>query len=38
MLMSLVAIGVVLRIKYELDRDFGVYEKSRKPVRKGATA
>jgi cell division protein FtsW len=38
MLMTLVAIGVVLRIKYELDRDFGVYEKSRKPVNKGATA
>ena len=38
MLMTLVAIGVVLRIKYELDRDFGVYEKSRKPVKKGATA
>ena len=36
MLMVLVAIGVVLRIKYELDRDFGVYEKSRKPVRRGA--
>ena len=38
MLMTLVAIGVVLRIKYELDRDFGVYEKSRKPLKKGATA
>lgn len=37
MLMTLVAIGVVLRIKYELDRDFGIYEKSRKPL-KGATA
>ena len=38
MLMILVAIGVVLRIKYELDRDFGVYEKSRKPLKKGAAA
>ena len=37
MLMTLVAIGVVLRIKYELDRDFGIYEKSRKSL-KGATA
>lgn len=37
MLMTLIAIGVVLRIKYELDRDFGVYEKSRKSL-KGATA
>ena len=36
MLMVLVAIGIVLRIKYELDRDFGVYEKSRKPARRGA--
>lgn len=36
MLMTLVALGVVLRIKYELDRDFGVYEKIRKPL-KGAT-
>jgi cell division protein FtsW len=36
MLMVLLAIGVVLRIKYELDRDFGVYEKSRKPLRRGA--
>ena len=36
MLMTIVALGVVLRIKYELDRDFGVYEKSRKPVRRGA--
>jgi cell division protein FtsW len=38
MLMTLVAIGVVLRIKYELDRDFGLYEKSRKPVKKGVAA
>ena len=38
MLMTLVAIGLVLRIKYELDRDFGVYEKSRKPVKRGAAA
>lgn len=37
MLMTLVAIGVVLRIKYELDRDFGVFEKGRKQL-KGATA
>ena len=37
MLMTLIAIGVVLRIKYELDRDFGVYEKSRKRL-KGKTA
>ena len=28
------AIGVVLRIKYELDRDFSVYEKKRKPGRR----
>ena len=33
MLMTLISIGVVLRIKYELDRDFGVYEKPRKPAR-----
>ena len=33
MLMTLVAIGVVLRIKYELDRDNGVFDISR---RKGA--
>ena len=33
MLMTLISIGVVLRIKYELDRDFGVYEKPRKPTR-----
>lgn len=38
MLMTLIAIGVVLRIKYELDRDFGLYEKNRKPLKKGATA
>ena len=38
MLMTLIAIGVVLRIKYELDRDFGVYKKDRRPVKKGATA
>ena len=37
MLMTLVALGVVLRIKYELDRDFGAVEKVRKPL-KGATA
>ena len=36
MLMVLVALGIVLRIKYELDRDYGVYEKARKPVRRGA--
>ena len=35
MLMTLVAIGVVLRIKYELDRDNGVFDVSR---RKGAPA
>jgi len=34
MLMTLLAIGVVLRIKYELDRDFSVYEKKRKPGRR----
>ena len=38
MLMTVLAIGVVLRIKFELDRDFGVYKKERKPVNKGATA
>ncbi len=37
MLVTLVALGIVLRIKYELDRDIGVYEKSRKGL-KGATA
>lgn len=37
MLMTLIAIGVVLRIKYELDRDFGVYEKPRRRL-KGAKA
>jgi cell division protein FtsW len=36
MLMTLVALGIVLRIKYELDRDLGIGEKSRKPVRGGA--
>ncbi|MGD8347337.1 MAG: FtsW/RodA/SpoVE family cell cycle protein, partial [Lysobacterales bacterium] len=34
MLMTLLAIGIVLRIKYELDRDFSVYEKKRKPGRR----
>jgi cell division protein FtsW len=37
MLMTLIAIGVVLRIKFELDRDFGAYEKPRKRL-KGAPA
>ena len=37
MLMTLVAIGVVLRIKYELDRDFGVYVKGHKQMKR-ATA
>ena len=37
MLMTLVALGIVLRIKYELDRDLGVGEKNRKPARGGAT-
>ena len=32
MLMTLVALGVVLRIKYELDRDNGVFSISRKKV------
>ena len=32
MLMTLVALGVVLRIKYELDRDNGVFAISRKKV------
>jgi cell division protein FtsW len=36
MLMTLVALGIVLRIKYELDRDLGVGEKVRKPLRGGA--
>ncbi|MEJ2384802.1 MAG: putative lipid II flippase FtsW [Xanthomonadales bacterium] len=36
MLMTLVALGVVLRIKYELDRDFGVFERVRKPSRRVA--
>jgi cell division protein FtsW len=37
MLMTLLAIGVVLRIKYEIDRDCGGYAASRKKPR-GATA
>jgi hypothetical protein len=37
MLMTLLAIGVVLRIKYEIDRDCGGYAVSRKKPR-GATA
>jgi cell division protein FtsW len=37
MLMTLLAIGVVLRIKYEIDRDCGGYALSRKKTR-GATA
>jgi cell division protein FtsW len=36
MLMTLVAIGVVLRIKYELDRDFGVYVKGHKQMKRAA--
>lgn len=36
-LMILLALGVVLRIKYELDRDFGIVENSRRK-RRGATA
>jgi cell division protein FtsW len=37
MMMTLIALGVVLRIRYELDRDFGVTEKMRSGLR-GATA
>jgi len=37
MLVTLVALGIVLRIKYELDRDFGVFDKGRKNL-KGASA
>jgi cell division protein FtsW len=37
MLITLVALGIVLRIKYELDRDFGAYDKGRKNL-KGASA
>jgi cell division protein FtsW len=37
MLVTLIALGIVLRIKYELDRDIGVYERSSKRL-KGATA
>jgi cell division protein FtsW len=37
MMMTLIALGVVLRIRYELDRDFGVSEKMRSGLR-GATA
>jgi cell division protein FtsW len=37
MLMTLLAIGVVLRIKYELDRDFGGFAVGKKKLR-GATA
>jgi cell division protein FtsW len=36
MLMTIVALGVVLRIKYELDRDFGTIERVRKPSRRVA--
>jgi hypothetical protein len=36
MLMTLVALGVVLRIKYELDRDHGVVRVTRSSI-KGAT-
>ncbi len=37
MLMTVVALGIVLRIKYELDRDFGVPERARKNLQ-GASA
>jgi cell division protein FtsW len=36
MLMTIAALGVVLRIKYELDRDFGAFERVRKPVARAA--
>jgi cell division protein FtsW len=32
MLMTLVAIGIVLRIKYEMDRDNVVYYRKKKPA------
>ncbi|NNK38038.1 MAG: putative lipid II flippase FtsW [Xanthomonadales bacterium] len=37
MLMTLVALGIVLRIKYELDRDFGLPERGRQRLQ-GASA
>ena len=37
MLITLVALGIVLRIKYELDRDFGAYEKGRKNLKGAST-
>lgn len=33
MLMIILALGVVLRIKYELDRDIGVQHKQKKTLR-----
>ena len=33
MLMIMLALGVVLRIKYELDRDLGVQQKQKKTLR-----
>ena len=36
MLMTLLALGVVLRIKYELDRDFGVHEKGQKRMKRAS--
>jgi cell division protein FtsW len=37
MLITLVALGIVLRIKYELDRDFGAYDKGRKNLKGAST-
>jgi len=37
MLMTLIALGIVLRIKYELDRDNGVYQKKKNKVLGPAT-
>ena len=34
MLMTMATLGVVLRIKYELDRDFGVFERPRRQLRR----
>ena len=34
MLMTMATLGVVLRIKYELDRDFGVFERPRRALRR----
>ena len=37
MLMTLIALGLVLRIKYELDRDIGVHQKAGQRLRGAST-